>query len=133
MRCSRDHCGLWKSWNGASFILKLQNTGVSIAPISGVEGSSTEVIYSHSSEHRVATNEQSRTFPFQNRQGVTLNFMRAKVRGVTLRTRCCGIFLVGLLLIFAATSQAAVPSNPRKVIIDTDPGTDDAIAILLAL
>jgi inosine-uridine nucleoside N-ribohydrolase len=32
-----------------------------------------------------------------------------------------------------AGGNQAAPSTPRKVIIDTDPGTDDAMAILLAL
>lgn len=32
-----------------------------------------------------------------------------------------------------ATTWAAPPGSPRRVIIDTDPGTDDALAILLAL
>jgi purine nucleosidase len=35
--------------------------------------------------------------------------------------------------VFAAPATTPLPSTPRKVIIDTDPGTDDAIAILLAL
>jgi len=45
---------------------------------------------------------------------------------VTLRN----IFLVALLA-FSALSASAAPV--RKVIIDTDPGTDDAMAIMLAL
>jgi purine nucleosidase len=81
----------------------------------------------------VAANEHSRTFPFQNGRDVALNFTRAKGRNLKPRTRCCGIFLLGFFVLLAATSQGAVSSNPRKVIIDTDPGTDDAIAILLAL
>lgn len=38
-----------------------------------------------------------------------------------------------MVLSCAVSVQAAAPSAARKVIIDTDPGTDDAIAILLAL
>src|SRR3974377_27964 len=41
-------------------------------------------------------------------------------------------FLPGLLLVCAANLCSAA-AEPRKVIIDTDPGTDDAMAILLAL
>jgi len=38
------------------------------------------------------------------------------------------------VVVFAlAVSAAAFPQSPRRVIIDTDPGTDDAMAILLAL
>jgi len=40
--------------------------------------------------------------------------------------------LVGSLLISAAVACGAVP-EARKIIIDTDPGADDALAILLAL
>ena len=38
-----------------------------------------------------------------------------------------------LFLIFVSMASAAAQSAPRRVIIDTDPGTDDAMAILLAL
>ena len=36
--------------------------------------------------------------------------------------------------VFVATlaAQARPASEPKKIIIDTDPGTDDAIALLLA-
>jgi inosine-uridine nucleoside N-ribohydrolase len=43
------------------------------------------------------------------------------------------IFLAALAGLFAMPAQAAAASAGRMVIIDTDPGTDDAIAILLAL
>lgn len=41
--------------------------------------------------------------------------------------------MAGLFLIAGSLSSAASPESPRHVIIDTDPGTDDALAILLAL
>jgi inosine-uridine nucleoside N-ribohydrolase len=44
----------------------------------------------------------------------------------------CAIALEALLTVGSLT-WAASPEQPRRVIIDTDPGTDDAIAILLAL
>ncbi len=44
----------------------------------------------------------------------------------------CGS-MVGILLMVGSVSWAASPEAPRRVIIDTDPGTDDALAILLAL
>ena len=40
---------------------------------------------------------------------------------------------VGALLVVGSPTWAASPEAPRRVIIDTDPGTDDAMAILLAL
>jgi purine nucleosidase len=43
------------------------------------------------------------------------------------------IALLGLPATAAHASAAIVPSTPKKVIIDTDPGTDDAVAIMLAL
>jgi inosine-uridine nucleoside N-ribohydrolase len=48
-----------------------------------------------------------------------------------MRKRClavCVSLLFGVLSAFSAAQSA-----PRRVIIDTDPGTDDALAILLAL
>jgi purine nucleosidase len=39
---------------------------------------------------------------------------------------------LGCLILFATTALGA-PDAPRKIILDTDPGTDDAMAILLAL
>src|ERR1700758_3469308 len=41
--------------------------------------------------------------------------------------------LIAIFLMAGATTWAAPPETPRRVIIDTDPGTDDALAILLAL
>ena len=41
--------------------------------------------------------------------------------------------VVGALSMIGSLTWAASPEAPRRVIIDTDPGTDDAMAILLAL
>ena len=43
------------------------------------------------------------------------------------------IALLGLPATAARAGAAVVPPTPKKVIIDTDPGTDDAVAIMLAL
>src|SRR5580704_7089137 len=52
-------------------------------------------------------------------------------------SRACAIGTIIALLGFAATTAhaglVAAPTAPKKVIIDTDPGTDDAVAIMLAL
>ncbi len=45
--------------------------------------------------------------------------------------RHCSV--VGIFLMAGAMAWAALPEAPKRVIIDTDPGTDDALAILLAL
>lgn len=46
--------------------------------------------------------------------------------------RCLKAILLGAMLLAVLPTRAAVAPS-RQVIIDTDPGTDDAIAILLAL
>src|SRR5690348_10961536 len=38
-----------------------------------------------------------------------------------------------LLVLLLATMPVLCQAQPKKIIIDTDPGTDDALAILLAL
>src|SRR5689334_6122959 len=56
-------------------------------------------------------------------------------RGQTCPGTHPGVFrqsAVGTLLMMLAVCSAAAGA-PRQVIIDTDPGTDDAIAIMLAL
>jgi purine nucleosidase len=51
------------------------------------------------------------------------------------RARAIGaiIALIGFAASAAQASFAVAPTAPKKVIIDTDPGTDDAVAIMLAL
>jgi purine nucleosidase len=49
-------------------------------------------------------------------------------------TRIMGIVLAALIAFLAAgAARSASAQQPHRVIIDTDPGTDDAMAILLAL
>ncbi len=57
----------------------------------------------------------------------------ASYKGKSIRGIAKGaiVALLGMAIISASASAAAVA--PKKVIIDTDPGTDDAIAIMLAL
>lgn len=43
------------------------------------------------------------------------------------------IFVATIISFFSFTAILCAQSEPRRVIIDTDPGTDDAMAILLAL
>jgi len=55
---------------------------------------------------------------------------------IALRPRAAArVFSFGLALLslLAGIGPASAASAPRKVVIDTDPGTDDAMAILLAL
>ena len=48
-----------------------------------------------------------------------------------MKTRTASIFT--LLCVFIFLTNASAQAAPRRVIIDTDPGADDAMAILLAL
>jgi purine nucleosidase len=54
-----------------------------------------------------------------------------------VRLRVVAVGAIIALLGFSATAAhagfAVAPTAPKKVIIDTDPGTDDAVAIMLAL
>lgn len=43
------------------------------------------------------------------------------------------ILVAAIISFFSFTAISSAQSQPRRVIIDTDPGTDDAMAILLAL
>ena len=49
-----------------------------------------------------------------------------------MRAWTCRV-VVGTLTMVGSLAWAVPPEAPRRVIIDTDPGTDDALAILLAL
>lgn len=42
-------------------------------------------------------------------------------------------FTITLFVVLSLLSSVSAQASPRRVIIDTDPGTDDALAILLAL
>lgn len=42
-------------------------------------------------------------------------------------------FCVAILVAIPPRAASGAPAEPRRIIIDTDPGTDDALAILLAL
>jgi len=75
------------------------------------------------------------------------NFVNPNPKAGSKKARVIAISAMDLLLVCAmsapltagiaprpkATPASVATSEPRKVIIDTDPGTDDAIAILLAL
>jgi inosine-uridine nucleoside N-ribohydrolase len=54
------------------------------------------------------------------------------VKGLLVK-RILVIFVVLLVATFIFPLSALPQTSPRRVIIDTDPGTDDALAILLAL
>jgi hypothetical protein len=49
-----------------------------------------------------------------------------------MKAWACGS-IIGILLLIGSMTWATPAEAPRRVIIDTDPGTDDALAILLAL
>jgi purine nucleosidase len=73
--------------------------------------------------------------PFDTRREAMLNSAIEKKRWrATSRGLAIGAIIA--LLGFSATAVHAftvAPTTPKKVIIDTDPGTDDAVAIMLAL
>ena len=63
-----------------------------------------------------------------SRKNLSLVFARS-----TLTILCAFVALIALASAPACLAQSGDHAGARKVIIDTDPGTDDAIAILLAL
>jgi purine nucleosidase len=71
--------------------------------------------------------------PFDSCREATLNtvnvadFLRGGLRALTVGA------IIALCISTAAASSSPIPSAPKKVIIDTDPGTDDSVAIMLAL
>ena len=74
--------------------------------------------------------------PSNHFREATLNSaIRVKRWRVGLRALAFGaiIALAGFSAAAAHASFAVAPTAPKKVIIDTDPGTDDAVAIMLAL
>jgi len=68
---------------------------------------------------------------------IALRSATQSIFGPPGRLRGLVVLVVVLTLLTSATSparaQAEMPTSARPVIIDTDPGTDDAMAILLAL
>jgi purine nucleosidase len=62
--------------------------------------------------------------------------MRPSVAGVQIKRfqkRMAILFFAACLLGAVPTARGQSPTTAKKVLIDTDPGTDDALAILLAL
>jgi purine nucleosidase len=55
------------------------------------------------------------------------DFLRGGLRALALGA------IIALCVSTVAAASAPRPSAPKKVIIDTDPGTDDSVAIMLAL
>src|SRR6202012_2255203 len=74
--------------------------------------------------------------PFDTRREAMLN-SAIETKRWRATSRACAIGTIIALLGFAATTAQAGPAAasiaPKKVIIDTDPGTDDAVAFMLAL
>ena len=77
-----------------------------------------------------------RFLPFNFNQESILNSASISKR-LRARLRAGAVGAIIALLGFSATAAHAgfnvAPAAPKKVIIDTDPGTDDAVAIMLAL
>jgi purine nucleosidase len=74
--------------------------------------------------------------PSDNFREAALNSaIQTKRRGARLRALTIGaiIALLGSAAGAAHAGFAVAPTAPKKVIIDTDPGTDDSVAIMLAL
>jgi len=77
-----------------------------------------------------------RFLPSDHFQEANLNSV-SQMRPRPIALRALAIGAITVLVCFAAgaaqASFAVAPIAPKKVIIDTDPGTDDAVAIMLAL
>lgn len=66
-------------------------------------------------------------------RGVPVNyFPNARRSRVAREILSCGLAVVCVAGWCVPGARGAVPNEPQRVIIDTDPGTDDALALLLA-
>ena len=90
----------------------------------------------HSTEISGPVRSSFSFLPFNSHWEATLSSARltknwrASARAITFSAI---IALLCGFTAFASAVSAAVPAGAKKVIIDTDPGTDDAVAIMLAL
>src|ERR1700753_2936690 len=70
--------------------------------------------------------------PIEKRQGLHCHLALAgKETRLVKRLRVTSILV--LPIVFVVVTSISAQSAPQRIIIDTDPGTDDALAILLAL
>ena len=141
----RPSCGNPERY--VSFVLTLENTGVSLGAISAPGVGVAEVTEDHCTEAIAEVISGLVSLPFDMQREATDKFVKTAAIVARKWTRAMAIFAAAILLLCAIAAHASAAfapepispairmasSGPKKVIIDTDPGTDDAIAILLAL
>jgi purine nucleosidase len=80
---------------------------------------------------------ESKSLPFNSQREAPLNFATSTfVLRAVARVAACSATIIALFfsaLSVRASSSSAPTAAVKKVIIDTDPGTDDSVAIMLAL
>src|SRR6202795_1778143 len=138
-------CGKFR--RGPSFALTLKNTGVSLGAISAPGVGVSELNQEHCTEGLAKIISDSSTHACAVQQVAVKNIVTITGMMARERKRAIAIFAMASALVCAIAAHSAAafapaPSSsanglaaggPKKVIIDTDPGTDDAIAIMLAL
>jgi purine nucleosidase len=115
-----------------TLVLTLGKPNVSLPFIPGVEGSIFSFVVANRtpcvSPHAGGVSQKRKFVDVSSRRAANFARRAAASFALAILFLCCGRFSA-----LAAPATPPQSHAPRKVIIDTDPGTDDAIAILLAL
>jgi inosine-uridine nucleoside N-ribohydrolase len=107
------------------------HTGASLPKDFGTRGGKPAFIHQNRSDFGIFANPYFLSLPGHHAGETILNPRRAMARGYSLISSLTVTTLA--LLAFVALPVPVRAAGSTKVIIDTDPGTDDAIALMLAV